>query len=248
MGISDALKKKVDQVCSRLDDPELQKRADYNERQAKQRERDSRCKAAIAQLSRDVGKRYRECRLGSYILYDNGAKVQTASMKEQRHVVYQITESLNQLPAMVADGRGVILYGPVGSGKDHLAIGMMYYLAEQGISCRWYGGEKFYQTMADVWREDHGTQREAMAPLISPTVLCLSDPVLPYGMSDSNYRSLYRLIDARYCDCKSTWVTMNVTTREEAEKRLSQQVFSRLLDGAVRYFCNWPDYRVRDRD
>ena len=66
-------------------------------------------------------------------------------------------------------------------------------------------------------------------------------------LSPFNLEWLYRLIDRRYRSKKSTWVTLNVTTEEEADEKLTAPVFDRLRDGAHLFRCFWPSHREQKK-
>ena len=79
---------------------------------------------------------------------------------------------------------------------------------------------------------------------IRADILAISDPVPPKGnTSDYAAHMLYQIVDAPYRSMKSTWVTANVATKQEASEALSAPIFDRLLDNAFTLFCNWPSYR-----
>jgi hypothetical protein len=54
---------------------------------------------------------------------------------------------------------------------------------------------------------------------------------------------LFRVVDARYRQCKPTWITVNAVGRTELDRRMGAQTADRITDGAVALFCNWPSYR-----
>jgi hypothetical protein len=44
---------------------------------------------------------------------------------------------------------------------------------------------------------------------------------------------------------KSTWVSLNANSPEEADAMLSAAVFDRLREGAELFGCFWPSFRER---
>src|SRR5262245_15360443 len=82
--------------------------------------------------------------------------------------------------------------------------------------------------------------------LSRPQILAISDPVPPAGeLKAWRVECLYRLIDRRYRQLKSTWMTINATSPEDAEQNLSSPVWDRLQELAVLVPCFWPSYRER---
>jgi DNA replication protein DnaC len=72
----------------------------------------------------------------------------------------------------------------------------------------------------------------------------ISDPVPPVGeMTPWQTTALYRLTDARYRAGRATWVTINATSLDDINARLTTPIFDRLRHDAELIHCNWPSYR-----
>ncbi len=99
---------------------------------------------------------------------------------------------------MVRDGRGIVLLGAVGTGKDHLLAAMLYRAVHAGFACRWLSGQEFYGDLRD--RMDSGkAEEQRFRELQTPDVLAISDPIPPVGSPTAwNVAQLYRLLDRRY--------------------------------------------------
>ncbi len=220
-------------MTARLADGDHDRKIEAREREEAARERQGRIAAALDQLRRDTGARLAEASLSDLTIYD----------EKQRAVVARLKKLA--ICDHVKRAGGLILAGPTGTAKDHCAVALLRDVAKHGFTARWRNGQDLYSAVAAAYR-DESSERDVLRELIAADVLCLSDPVLPFGMSDSNRRTLYRLINERYDRSRSTWVTMNVTTESQAIELLGPQSYSRLLDGAVCLFCNWEDYRRRN--
>jgi len=185
-------------------------------------------------LNTDLGRRFRDCSLANYEVYDPA----------QEAVVDRLKALQDDVVEHVQAGRGLFLYGNCGSGKDHLAVGLLREVARRGLKARFVNGIKLFGDVADAWRDER-SENDVVAPLLRPDVLLVSDPVLPSGITESNQRTLYRLVSARY-DCgRSTWCTTNVAGADGAIELLGRQVYDRLIDDALRLHCSWPSYRER---
>ncbi len=157
--------------------------------------------------------------------------------------------ALKAVRQLVADGtfeRSLVLYGSVGTGKDHLLAALLYAAAAAGKSVAWVNGQEVYSRFRDAM-DTKTSEASLMADFTRPDVLGISDPIPP--VIDPNkpaaWRTelLFRVLDARYRDMKATWVTCNAEDPKDAAGKLSEPVFDRLKDGAVLVPCFWPSYR-----
>lgn len=145
-----------------------------------------------------------------------------------------------------SEGRGLMLHGPVGTGKDHLAVAAMREVADRfSATTEWIDGQSFYSWMRDRISEE-SSEQEAIKPYTRADVLLISDP-LPAAdnkaITDFQQSTLWRIIDRRYRNLKPTWVTMNAATSEEVAAKVGLQITERLGDGAIVCLCNWPSAR-----
>src|SRR5262249_2005622 len=137
-------------------------------------------------------------------------------------------------PGPLKEGKGLILYGPCGTGKDHLLAGMLY-LAVGGhtLTGKWVNGVELYSRFRDVMHTKGTTEEQILYDYSKPDILAISDPVPPSGeVTAFQVGQLFMLLDERYRRMKSTWITLNVTSEADAQARLSLPLFDRLRDGA----------------
>jgi DNA replication protein DnaC len=140
---------------------------------------------------------------------------------------------------------GVLLYGPSGTGKDHLLIALAVEAIKSDVpSFEWVNGQDLFGGARDLM-DSHDSELMFVAKYSRPAVLILSDPV-PIDGELTNHQAniLYRIVDRRYRECRATWVTMNVKDSNDASKRIGAAIVDRLKDDALALFCNWPSYRT----
>ncbi len=107
----------------------------------------------LEQFNHTVGKRYSTCSLESF---------EDCGDVHKQAVLRGITEYASNLPEEVTAGRGVILFGPVGTGKDHLLVALARIAIEQ------YGIDVMWRDCLDVFSEirDRINEQLDQAPVI----------------------------------------------------------------------------------
>lgn len=216
----------------RPSDEEFAARQRHREQVARQRETAER----LRQLVNARGERYAECSLQNY----------RAESPEQKAAVDLLVDFCEQMSGLIRkQGQGgLILYGPRGTGKDHLLMAAMRYAIEHvSFSVRWCNGMDLIGDIRD--RIQTGEQESALVrSMTTPDILAISDPLPPFGvLTEFQATMLFRIIDARYSRRKPIWVTVNVANRAEFEQRMGAQLVDRLIDGALVMFCNWASFR-----
>ena len=185
------------------------------------------------------GTRYRECRLDTFERH--GLEEEKG---RQNAAIERCCETAKSPDELVFKGRGMVFYGPTGTGKDHLMAAMMITVSiATKCRCKVVSGSDLYALSRDAI----STNKPATTlrnEYVYPDVLGISDPVPP-GRELTPYQRdfLFGIVDKRYQQLKSTWVTMNVAGREELDQALGSQLADRLIDNAIVIACDWPSYR-----
>lgn len=216
--------------------PEEREASDRERAEERRRDRNRRLWDAWNALTGPMGSRYKDCTLKNYII-DDSADHAIA----QRTVLDEVQAYADQIPERVGDGQGLLLYGPSGTGKDHLLTGLSRVAVSNELTIKWVNGSTLYRSMREGLGED---EDELVNRYIYPAVLYLSDPVPPVGsLTPFQASTLFAIIDGRYRERKATWATMNVGDGQEAASRLGSAIADRLRDGAISLNCSWPSYR-----
>lgn len=198
---------------------------------AEQERAQARAKHIMDYFNRQVGPRYRDATIRGF---------EIAHPEKQRPVVDAIQAYGVNLPDEVTAGNGIVLYGPSGTGKDHLLIA----LARRAIGTYrmrvvWRNGSDLFMEFRDAM-DSQRAETEMMRTYTEPTILFLSDPM---PTTDFQRGILLGIIDARYRACKPTWVTLNVADGKEADERLGSPIVDRLRHGSLACHCDWPTAR-----
>lgn len=204
-----------------------------NERERAQKRLNAELSQRYTDLLRAAGERYRTCTLESFACSAPQQKKVVAALRG--HLASDSTDS-------------VIFFGPVGTGKDHLAFALCRSAIRAGKTVSWINGQKWFGVIRDAM-DTAKTEDSLISELARPDVLCLSDPLPPVGaLTQHQATMLYRLVDARYSRNRPTICTINVGSDTEADERLGAATWDRLCHGALRLNCKWETYRKPSRD
>lgn len=186
-----------------------------------------------AELVGAAGARYRDCTFDNFRCED---KQQVAVVKALReYVASDCSDS-------------VILYGPVGTGKDHLAFAICRHAIKTGKTVRWINGQTWFGMVRDAMDTER-PEASLVSALAGPDVLCLSDPLPPIGtLTQHQATMLYRVVDGRYARGVATICTINVADNDEADARLGAATWDRLCHGAWKMRCEWDTFRKPTRE
>lgn len=213
--------------------PEHDEAIRAREAEAEQRQSAREQSARVNGLMQSLGRRYAACTLDNY----------QCDRREQSAAVEALKRFAGEFPAAIDRGDGLVLYGPSGTGKDHLAAALLKLAVKSGKSALAIKGVELFGRVRDAIQENK-SEHSLLVELLRPDVLLISDPVLDFAeRTRFNLETLYRVVDGRYEAMKSTWVTLNVKEQGDAAAKLGNPIRDRLLDGSLVLFCNWPSYR-----
>jgi DNA replication protein DnaC len=196
-------------------------------------------------LANVLGPRYAECTVENFDATDP----KPAYAAAKREAVAQVRAYLDDLRPNVMAGKNVLFFGPKGTGKDHLMVGMLREAVYAGAVCRWWDVMTLYAELRRCVREKQ-SEGPLLKKLVEADVCAISDPLPPRGASITEFIAdfMFRLVDGRYRRRRPTWITANVASKEEAEERLAPQIHDRLRDYALQIKCAWPSYRRPDSE
>lgn len=197
-----------------------------------EQQRQAKIMAAIDAVRKQVGEKYADAAVANW-------RTETDRQKQVREAVIDYCRTISD---RVKAREGVVLYGPVGTGKDHLAVGIAKAACLAGLSVRWLKGQEWFGSLRDSIDSDR-SERDLFRALACD-VLVISDPLPPLGaLTQYQASMLYRLVESRSSSGEVIVATINVADDAEADARLGAQTWDRLKERAWSIKCEWRSFR-----
>jgi DNA replication protein DnaC len=189
----------------------------------------------------NIPKRYLHCTLDTF-------RAITPALKNAKARVQQFVD---EWPTP-SDGKGLLLAGPVGTGKTHLAVAALLEVINTGKP-----GRVMFSNFSDLIQEiqasfdsDHlPTKAQLLGPLIEAELVVI-DELGSQKPTEWITDTLYYIINSRYSEARTTIFTTNFMDQTTDVKESSLQLRigaplrSRLYEMAWRVeFTNIKDYR-----
>lgn len=180
------------------------------------------------------GKRYEACSFENFEIVTN----------ESKAAVEKLTRWTSSFPFPINRGENLILFGTVGTGKDHLlvAAAKRAFMFGYFVNCI-SGAAMFAELRKSFSNETNTSEHDLVRTFSEAEILAISDPLPPSDLTDYQRSTLYRIFDERYSNQLPTWVTVNVPDRETLYSRIGEATGDRLVDDALAIAFDWESYR-----
>jgi DNA replication protein DnaC len=185
-----------------------------------------------------VPRRYLGCHFNSYRPDPN--------QPSQKQAVRFAMQFVQEYPAV---DQGLLIMGPVGVGKTHLAVSILKGLTERGgFSCLFYEFGSLLKEIQDSYNSfTQSSELGVLAPILNADVLVL-DELGASKPTDWVKDTMAHIINTRYNDRKHTIFTTNYLDQrrgneEILEERIGVRLRSRLFEMCRTVEIDGKDYR-----
>jgi DNA replication protein DnaC len=179
--------------------------------------------------------RYRNCSLENFEPLLGVA----SAFEKVKNYVAGLEENLRK-------GRGLVLYGPVGTGKSHLAAAV-YWEAKRKDYSAVFNTVSSLMDRLDKARLDSRESEFDLLELLKVADLLILDDLGVEVKSDRSAKRIYEVIAGRYSTNRATIITTNLDKQEDMVQWLGARVFDRLLETAEFVKFSGESYRWRKR-
>lgn len=138
---------------------------------------------------------------------------------------------------------GLIMEGPVGCGKSHLAVSILREVIAKGYTGLYYNSPDLLSEIRATFSNDQGPSEDDILEELANVDLLVLDDLGAEKVSGFVLDRFYLVINKRYENCKPIIVTTNLD-QETLINRLGDRIVSRLLE-MCQEFKHFPteDYR-----
>lgn len=206
--------------------------------------RDAEIRGGMTERQRMQAARLREAQIPPRFI-DSTVWNWSHPMDQQRRVWHVARDYCSDIVAAIASGRSLVMLGATGTGKTHLAIGVLRHVVEKG-------GTGLYRTAVDLvagiratyHRDAARAEAQVIDELVAVDLLVVDE--IGRGLDTVHETAqLFRVLDARYRERKPVVLVTNLSQAKLVEA-LGEALIDRLREGGGALLTfDWASQRSR---
>jgi DNA replication protein DnaC len=177
---------------------------------------------------------------------DAGIKNYEADTAEKMLVVRNVSEYLKRLRIDIKTAGNLVLSGPTGTGKTHLACAILRTMAYSRFRSRYITSAQMVNELFATWNNKSKSEDQVIENYASYDVLLIDEMGLNDNRSEYAQSYLASVIDARSLVKRPTIITSNLL-EDSLEKTIGDRPFDRLCENSLFLECNWESYRRKSK-
>ncbi|GAH02732.1 unnamed protein product, partial [marine sediment metagenome] len=138
---------------------------------------------------------------------------------------------------------GLILLGSPGTGKNHIASGIIHETIANEKTALMTTAMKIVRTIKDSWKDNSVSEEEIIERFVEPDLLVIDEIGIQFG-SDTEKLYISEIINDRYEARKPSIIIGNMTL-EEVESQVGERVIDRFREGGKVVIFDWTSYRKK---
>lgn len=210
-----------------------QKCAEERKQEEEAEQEENRLRAIQNRMQRmGIKKKYFNSTLDSY----------QATSEKQKHALTTCQRYLSTFSDRLYDHKGMVFCGNTGTGKTHLAVGMIKQLAKDKHDALLVSVMDMIREIRRAYSERQFTEQELIEKFVDPDLLFIDEIGVQLG-TEAEKVTLYDVINKRYEEMKPTIILSNLE-REKVREYIGARSYSRIINGGIVLSFDWNDYRV----
>ncbi len=162
----------------------------------------------------------------------------------QRNAHKLVCDYAKALETHLTTGDGLVMMGNMGTGKTHLAVGLIRYVTRTlAVPAKYITAPALFSRIRASYNSHSETEADILAELIRAPLLVLDEIGVGKG-SDNELNVTYSLLGQRYDECRPTIIITNLMS-DDLKAWLGERVVDRLRDTSPVVLFNWESYRGR---
>lgn len=181
-----------------------------------------------------VPRRLQDATLNSY----------TSETESQQAAHKLVCDYARNLSDKLSSGDGLIMMGNMGTGKTHLAVGLIRVATRtHAVAARYVTAPALFSRVRASYSGNQETEADILAEYANTPLLVLDEIGVGKG-SDNELNLIYALLGRRYDECRPTVIITNLMS-EDLKAWLGERVVDRLRETSPVVLFNWESYRGR---